>query len=118
LRRGPEALHVLVPILAEGECHSGKERVMTEGRDRRRVPANELTGRCDPDSLPFETTDDLVPLDAIFGQERAVRAIEFALGMDATGYNLYAAGPDGFGKSTIVRNILERNAATMPPPPD
>lgn len=91
---------------------------MTEGRDRSRVPANELTGHCDPDSLPFETTDDLVPLDAIFGQERAVRAIEFALGMNAKGYNLYAAGPDGFGKSTIVRDILERNAATMPPPPD
>ncbi len=41
-------------------------------------------------------------MDAVFGQERAVRAIEFALGMDAPGYHLFAAGGDGFGKQTIV----------------
>jgi len=91
---------------------------MTDGRESLRVPADQLTGHCDPALLPFETTDELVPLEAIFGQERAVRAIEFALGMDATGYNLYASGPDGFGKSTIVQGILQRRATTMPAPPD
>jgi len=37
----------------------------------------------------FASTEELHPLEAVFGQERAVRSIEFALGMKAPGYNLY-----------------------------
>ncbi|MSQ42481.1 MAG: ATP-dependent protease, partial [Dehalococcoidia bacterium] len=83
-----------------------------------RVTADDLTARCDPADLPFASTDELHPLDAVFGQERAARAIEFALGMTAPGYNLFAAGPDGFGKATIVESFLRRRAAQLPTPPD
>ena len=91
---------------------------MSELRERLRVDVEALTARCDPQALPFETTDELVALDAVFGQERAMRAIEFALGMESPGYNLYASGPDGIGKSTIVESHLRRRAAAMPAPPD
>ncbi len=90
----------------------------SDARERFRVPVGDLVGRCDPDDLPFETTDDLPPIEAIYGQERAVRAIEFALGMTERGYNLYASGPDGIGKSTILRQFLSRRAAQLPTPPD
>ena len=90
----------------------------SDARERFRVPVGDLVGRCDPDDLPFETTDDLPPIEAIYGQERAVRAIEFALGMADRGYNLYASGPDGIGKSTILRQFLSRRAAQLPTPPD
>ena len=91
---------------------------MSDARERLRVEAGALTGYCDPALLPFETTDDLPVVGGVFGQERAVRAIEFALGMEAPGYNLYASGPDGIGKSTIVEAHLRERAAAMPPPPD
>ncbi len=91
---------------------------MAELRENLRLSVDEVTAVCDPDWLPFETTDDLPVFDAIFGQERAVRAIEFALGMNSHGYNLYAAGPDGFGKQTIVELFLKRRAEQMPPPLD
>ena len=91
---------------------------MSDARDGFRVDAEALTGRCDPADLPFETTNDLPALQAIIGQERAVRAIEFALGMGSSGYNLYASGPDGHGKSTIVESFLRRRAEQMPAPPD
>lgn len=87
-------------------------------RESRRLTLDQVTARCDPADLPFNTTEDLSPLDAVFGQERAVRAIEFALGMDAPGYNLFASGPDGIGKSTIVESFLRRRAAQLPAPPD
>ena len=90
----------------------------TDFRTPHRVPAEQLTAHCDPGTLAFATTDDLAPLEAVFGQERAVRAIEFALGMGAPGYNLYAAGPDGLGKSTVVQAFLKRRAARMPAPRD
>lgn len=91
---------------------------MTDLRIERRVPADQLSAYCDPASLPFSTTNDLPPLDAVFGQERAVRSIEFALGMHAAGYNLYAAGADGLGKATIVESFLRRRAAQLDSPPD
>ena len=91
---------------------------MSERRDAFEVSAEALTARCDPAALPFNSTDDLHPLDAVFGQERAARAIEFALGMEARGYNLYASGPDGIGKSSIVESYLQRFAGTRAPPPD
>ena len=87
-------------------------------RDSLRLTADEVTAPCDLGWLGFETTDDLPALEAVFGQERAVRSIEFALGMSAPGYNLFAAGPDGHGKTTIVEAFLRRRAATMPAPLD
>ncbi len=91
---------------------------MSERRDAFEVSAEALTARCDPASLPFASTADLHALEAVFGQERAVRAIEFALGMEARGYNLYASGPDGIGKSSIIESYLQRFAESRPPPAD
>lgn len=84
-------------------------------RDSLQLTAEQATATCDLAWLPFETTDALPVLDAVFGQERAVRAIEFALGMDAPGYHLFASGPDGFGKQTIVTSFLRRRAQARPP---
>lgn len=91
---------------------------MSDLRTTRRVEVDRLTARCDPADLPFKSTQDLHPLDAVFGQERAVRAIEFALGVDALGYNLYASGPEGIGKATIVEAFLRQRATNLPTPPD
>ena len=63
---------------------------MTELNESLRLTVDEVTARLDPADLPFETTDDLYALDGVFGQERATRSIEFALGMDAPGYNLFS----------------------------
>ena len=91
---------------------------MAELIDSLRLSVEEVTARLDPAELPFTTTDDIHALEGVFGQERATRSIEFALGMTAPGYNLYASGPDGIGKSTIVEGFLRRRAAQMPTPPD
>ena len=82
------------------------------------VAVEDLTARCDPETLPFAITEELHALEAVFGQERAVRAIEFALGMKAPGYNLYASGPDGIGKASIIETLLRRRAETEPAPAD
>ena len=82
------------------------------------VGVEALTARCDPASLPFDSTDELHALDAVFGQERAVRAIEFALGIQSHGYNLYASGPDGIGKSSIIDALLRSRAEDLPAPQD
>ena len=91
---------------------------MTELIDSLKLTVDEVTAWLDPSELPFKTTEELHALDAVFGQERATRSIEFALGMTAPGYNLFASGPDGIGKSTIVEGFLRRRAAQLPTPMD
>ncbi len=57
-------------------------------------------------------------LDRIIGQERAARAIEFGLDIPNEGYNVFATGPAGAGKTSILTRFLERKAATRPAPSD
>lgn len=83
-----------------------------------RLSPEELRRDCDPDSLGFETTAEVPPLEGTVGQDRAISAIEFALNVAAPGYNLYVAGFPGTGRNTALRSYLERLAASRPVPPD
>ena len=83
-----------------------------------RVPAEKLTRLCDPDEFGIESTDDIAPLEGTIGQERAVSALELALNMEASGFNLFISGITGTGRNTALRAPLERIAADKPVPPD
>lgn len=73
---------------------------------------------CDPAQFGFATTDELADTGVIIGQERALEAIHFGLGMNREGFNLFALGPTGHGKLTAVREIVEREAQALPAPDD
>jgi len=72
------------------------------------VPFDQLRWHCDPGIFEFECTEELSPLNEFIGQERAIRAIEFGLNMHSAGYNIYVAGLTGTGKTTIVKDYIER----------
>jgi lon-related putative ATP-dependent protease len=74
--------------------------------------------KCDPNLIRCETTQELMPLEEIIGQERAARALKFGLGIQERGFNIYAAGFPGTGRTTAVKNFLEEVARTRPAPPD
>jgi lon-related putative ATP-dependent protease len=82
------------------------------------LEATALYQRCDPAQFTFETTADLQDLAEVIGQERAVEAVRFGIGIRRDGFNLFALGPEGVGKYNVVRHYLERQAATQPPPSD
>lgn len=70
-----------------------------------------LCQKLNPRHLRFETTADLESLTEFLGQERALEAIHFGIGIKSAGYNLYAMGPSGIGKRSLIRTILENQAA-------
>ena len=72
-----------------------------------KVPAEKTRWTIDPASLPFSCTDEIRPPGMFIGQDRAVRAIEFGLGMDAPGYNIFVSGLSGTGKSSVISSHLE-----------
>lgn len=65
-----------------------------------------------------ESTKDLVPINEIIGQERAVRALKFGLGIKNHGFNVYVAGYPGTGRKTAVKSFVEAQAKTQPIPSD
>ena len=69
------------------------------------VPADKLCWQCDPANFNFERTKDLAPLREFIGQNRAMRAIEFGLSMNLTGYNIYVVGLTGTGKTSVLKRF-------------
>jgi predicted ATP-dependent protease len=82
------------------------------------LPPEALYRRCDPASLPFETTSELEPLPEPLGQERATEALRFGAAMRRAGYHVFALGPAGLGKRRLVERLLAERAAREPVPPD
>ena len=85
---------------------------------------NELTAKdlkdiCNPNLFKFETTKELVDTtDLVYGQERGIKALEFGVGIDIKGYNLYLEGPSGVGKTMYTKKFLKQKAEKEKVPND
>ncbi len=82
------------------------------------LPIAELAHRCDPAQFGFATTDELQDLGIALGQERAIGAIELAVGIERDGYNLFVMGTPGCGRHTLVRRHIEERAKEAHRPAD
>lgn len=82
------------------------------------LSAEKLRKKCDPKTIACKTTEELTPLREIIGQERAVRALKFGLGIQEKGFNVYVAGFPGTGRKTTVKSFLEEVARAKPVPFD
>jgi lon-related putative ATP-dependent protease len=82
------------------------------------LAAAELWNPCDLALFDFETTGSLPAEVSIIGQDRAVQAIDFGTGMASFGFNVYALGYTGTGRSTTIHTFLDRLAAEQPVPGD
>ncbi len=85
---------------------------------RYQIPVSLLSPRVDAKKLGFADTSEIAPLEEPIGQARAVEALEFGLSMQSPGFNIYAAGPIGTGKWSIVRRMVAKKAKSGACPPD
>jgi len=86
--------------------------------DRHCVSPEQLRWTCDPAELDFETTEELPDLDCAIGQQRALRSIDFGLGMEATGFNIFIAGETGTSRTSTIRSILKKRCHDEAQPND
>jgi len=68
--------------------------------------------------MQCESTQNLTPLTEIIGQDRAVRALKFGLGIKDHGFNIYVAGYPGTGRKTAVKSFVEAQAKVQTVPMD
>ena len=73
---------------------------------------------CGPENVGCDSSQELTALETIVGQDRALRAMQFGLGIKEKGFNIYVSGSPGTGRTTAVRRFLEEVAATKPVPMD
>jgi lon-related putative ATP-dependent protease len=78
----------------------------------------ELMWRCDPAQFEFDSTKRVSCLEESIGQDRAMTAIEFGLGIDASGFNIFILGEPGTGRSSTIMNLLEKRSLNEPAPDD
>ncbi len=85
---------------------------------KRELPPEKLSYFCDPSQFSFKSTAELKPLDEVIGQERAVAAIDFGVDLKSYGYNIFALGPVGAGRTSTIKEAVEKRARLMPTPDD
>src|SRR5215472_14009982 len=90
----------------------------TDVRKASALTPDRLRCRCDPQSLGFDSTDNLAPLQGTAGQQRGIDAITFGLAVEQDGFNVFVAGPAGSGRSTTVRALVQSVASKRHTPSD
>jgi predicted ATP-dependent protease len=115
--------------------HVKAERVISAGIDPRKrrhdvdaaatntisprpLAAEQLYRATDLSRLDFATTAELVPVDGLVGQARALEAIRFGTQVDKTGFNLFVIGPAGARMQEAVKAVLAEDARARPKPSD
>ena len=88
-------------------------------RSKNELTPKDLKDICNPSIFKFETTKEIEDVsDLIYGQERALRALEFGIDIDVKGYNLYIEGSAGIGKTMYTKRFLEEKASKDKVPHD
>lgn len=82
------------------------------------LSVDKLRRRCSPDVFGCESSAQITGLNSIIGQERAVRALKFGLGIKDKGFNIFVAGLPGTGRTTAIERFLEEVARLAPAPAD
>lgn len=82
------------------------------------LESTELYCSCDTDLLPFKTTETLEAFTGFFGQERALDAMKFGIGMQRPGYNMFVMGNPHTGRFSFAMENLRGHAKKQRKPSD
>ncbi len=88
-------------------------------RKSNELAPKDLKDVCNPNQFKFETTKELEETtNLIFGQSRAIKALNFGLDIDIHGYNIYVEGTSGIGKTVYTKKTLDERASKVKAPSD
>lgn len=82
------------------------------------LKTREVFHACKASQFQFRNTKELPVSHDIIAQDRAIRAINVGLGIRRPGYNIYVAGIEGTGKTSVIQTFLQKWSKNAPPPND
>jgi lon-related putative ATP-dependent protease len=72
------------------------------------LPPESLRWTCGAELVPVESSSEATPCDEILGQKRALKAIQTGLDIKSLGYNIFITGMVGTGRTTTIKQLLEK----------
>src|ERR1700726_3603 len=72
------------------------------------LPPERLRWRCDPATIPFETTATAELVTDLVGQERAFRALKMGVELSAPGYNIFVCGLAGTSRGGTITHVINQ----------
>jgi lon-related putative ATP-dependent protease len=72
------------------------------------LPPEKLRWTLDRNEIPVVSSEECKPCEGIIGQERALKAIQVGLDIKSFGYNIFIAGMVGTGRTTTIKQLLEK----------
>lgn len=91
---------------------------MKNNQNNFKLAVESLYHHCNLSGVPFDTTAELEAKEEHLGQQRAMDALKFGIGIKHDGYNLFVLGSTGLGKNTTVKKLLAKESVTAETPPD
>jgi ATP-dependent Lon protease len=82
------------------------------------LPVDLLRWTCDPEKIPVSSSDECKPCEEIIGQGRALKAIQTGLDIKSLGYNIFITGMVGTGRTTTIKQLLEKMDKGVKTPDD
>lgn len=84
----------------------------------RTVTLEEAYRHCNSEDFGFTTTAEVEDLTQFLGQERALEAVGFGIGIQHQGFNLFVVGPQGTGRHSVVQSFINEKAENEQAPFD
>ncbi|MGD8539862.1 MAG: ATP-binding protein, partial [Candidatus Aminicenantes bacterium] len=72
------------------------------------LPPEKLAWRLSPEKIPFENSSKCQSCEGIIGQDRAIQSIQTGLDVKSLGYNIFITGMVGTGRTTTIKQLLEK----------
>lgn len=107
-KTGARAKH-LAPVKSNNGTSRGLPKPLTLG---------EVFAPCPVSTFKFTNTKEVKTSHDIIAQQRAIQAINVGLGIRRPGYNIYVSGFQGTGKTSVIRQFLEKWSSNSPAPND
>jgi len=82
------------------------------------VPIEKMRWICDPASIPYPSSRESPVCDEIIGQDRALKSVQTGLDIRSLGYNIFITGMVGTGRTTTIKQLLEKLEKGDQPPDD
>lgn len=84
----------------------------------RLLSSQEAYHYCNSEKFPFETTAEIDGVTQFIGQDRALEAVGFGIGIRHQGFNLFVLGPEGSGRHSVVQSFINEKAISEQTPSD
>jgi ATP-dependent Lon protease len=72
------------------------------------LPPEKLAWKLSLEKIPFNNTEECRSCEGIIGQDRAIRSIQTGLDVKSLGYNIFITGMVGTGRTTTIKQLLEK----------